>query len=201
MKAEYCRMKADMLTIFWGLSLRKHSRLLSTDRTERPSFSYKNFIQKKRTSCNKLQQTCSNAVSTTCQQDVFALLVPSLLTSCLVDNLLQGCWAQQTYHKLFQQLVIVLQFNNLSTSCEWQICSNLINNSIITTFWQACYKPVANTSCWQVVRFFRPYFPTIHTIHNIQYTTACSPIYFKVSRRQKYHAVIPNKIVRGKKLP
>jgi hypothetical protein len=40
-----------------------------------------------------LQQICSNAVPTTCQQDVFALLVPSLLTSCarLVDNLLQGC--------------------------------------------------------------------------------------------------------------
>jgi hypothetical protein len=29
-----------------------------------------------------LQQTCSNAVPTTCQQDVFALLV---------NNLLQGC--------------------------------------------------------------------------------------------------------------
>ena len=39
-----------------------------------------------------LQQTCSNAVPTTCQQDVFALLVPSFFTSCqrLVDNLLQG---------------------------------------------------------------------------------------------------------------
>jgi hypothetical protein len=67
-------------------------------------------------------------VPTTCEQDVFALLVPSLLTSCqrLVDNLLQGCWAQQTCYKLFQQLVIVLQFNNLSTSCEWQPCSNLM---------------------------------------------------------------------------
>jgi hypothetical protein len=75
-----------------------------------------------------LQQTCSNAVPTTCQQDVFALLVPSLLTSCqrLVNNLLQGCWAQQTCYKLFQQFVIVLQLNNLSTSCEWQPCSNLI---------------------------------------------------------------------------
>jgi hypothetical protein len=75
-----------------------------------------------------MQQTCSNVVSTTCQQDVFALLVPSLLTSYqrLVDNLLQGCWAQQTCYKLFQQLVVVLQFNNLSTSCEWQPCSNLI---------------------------------------------------------------------------
>ena len=28
------------------------------------------------------QQTCSNAVPTTCHQDVFALLIPSLLTSC-----------------------------------------------------------------------------------------------------------------------
>jgi hypothetical protein len=50
----------------------------------------------------KLQQTCSNAVPTTCQQDVFALLVPSLLTSCprLVDNLLQGCRAQQICYKV-----------------------------------------------------------------------------------------------------
>jgi hypothetical protein len=40
-----------------------------------------------------LQQICSNAVSTPCQQDVFAKLVPSLLRSCqrLVNNLLQGC--------------------------------------------------------------------------------------------------------------
>jgi hypothetical protein len=40
-----------------------------------------------------LQQTCSNAAPTTCQQDVFALLVPSLLTSFqqLHDNLLQCC--------------------------------------------------------------------------------------------------------------
>jgi hypothetical protein len=39
-----------------------------------------------------LQQICSNAVPTTCQKDVFALLVPSL-KSCqqLVGNLLQGC--------------------------------------------------------------------------------------------------------------
>jgi hypothetical protein len=87
-----------------------------------------------------LQRTCSNAVPTTCQQDVFALLVPSLLTSCqrLVDNLLQGCWAQQTCYKLFQQLVIVLLFNNLSTSCEWQPCSNYLIYYIhdkITAIW------------------------------------------------------------------
>ena len=80
--------------------------------------------------------TCSNAVLTTCQQDVLALLVPSLLTSCqrfVGGNLLQGCWAQQTCCKLFQQLIIVLQFHNVSTSCEWQPCSNLIK-------WQHCYN-------------------------------------------------------------
>jgi hypothetical protein len=54
----------------------------------------------------------------------------------LVDKLSMACWrlptgllTQQTCYKLlglFQQLVIVLQFNNLSTSCEWQPCSNLI---------------------------------------------------------------------------
>jgi hypothetical protein len=45
-----------------------------------------------------LLQTYSNTVPTTGQQDVFALLVPSLLTSCqrLVDNLLQGCCMSST---------------------------------------------------------------------------------------------------------
>ena len=40
----------------------------------------------------KLQQTCNNAVPSICQQDVFALLVPGLLTSCqrLVTRLLSS---------------------------------------------------------------------------------------------------------------
>jgi hypothetical protein len=46
------------------------------------------------------QTGCNKPVSTTCQQDVFPLLVPSLLTGCqrqrLVDNLLQGCCALKT---------------------------------------------------------------------------------------------------------
>jgi hypothetical protein len=70
-----------------------------------------------------LQQTC--AVLTTCQQNVFALLVDKLSTTCW-QLAIQGSWAQQTCYKLFEQLVIVLQFNNLSTSCEWQPCSDLI---------------------------------------------------------------------------
>jgi hypothetical protein len=46
------------------------------------------YTRKNAQVATSLQQTCSNAVPTTCQQDVFALIVPSLLTSCqrLVDN-------------------------------------------------------------------------------------------------------------------
>ena len=56
-------------------------------------FGSNKYTRKNTQVVTNLQQTCSNAVPTTCQQDVFALLVPSLLTSCerLVDNLLQGC--------------------------------------------------------------------------------------------------------------
>jgi hypothetical protein len=71
-----------------------------------------------------------------------------LFPSCqrLVDNLLQGCWARQTGYKLFQQLVIVLQFNSLSTSCEWQPCSNLIKKqhcyNLLTSLLQACCEHI-----------------------------------------------------------
>ena len=42
-----------------------------------------NYTRKNAQVVTNLQQTCSNAVPTACQQDVFAiLLVPSLLTSC-----------------------------------------------------------------------------------------------------------------------
>jgi hypothetical protein len=37
-----------------------------------------------------LQQTCSNAVPTTCQQDVFTLFVPSLTSCRLVTKLLSS---------------------------------------------------------------------------------------------------------------
>ena len=72
-----------------------------------------------------LQQTCRNAVPTTCQQDVFALLAPSLLTSCerLVDNLLQGCWAQKTCYKLF-----------LLLSCNSTICQQVVSDNLVATW-------------------------------------------------------------------
>ena len=42
-----------------------------------------------------LQQTCSNAVPTTYQQDVLALLVPSL-DSLIADKLSTACWQLAT---------------------------------------------------------------------------------------------------------
>jgi hypothetical protein len=51
-----------------------------------------------------LQQTCSNAVPTTCQQDVFALLVPSLLTTC--------------YKVVELNRLVTSRCNNLLSSCN-----------------------------------------------------------------------------------
>jgi hypothetical protein len=46
------------------------------------SRSYGTHTRKNAQVVTNLQQTCTNAVPTTCQQDVFALLVPSLSTTC-----------------------------------------------------------------------------------------------------------------------
>jgi hypothetical protein len=80
-------------------------------------------------------------------------LATSLLRTHLVDNFLQGCWAQQTCYKLFQQLVIVLQFNNLSISCKWRPYSNLIKYqhcyNLLTSLLQACCEHILLTS-WNI---------------------------------------------------
>jgi hypothetical protein len=81
-------------------------------------------------------------------------LFPSLLTSCLrlVDNLLQGCWTQT-------DLWHVVPTTCYRPAIQQVVCDNFVitgwSNSIVTACWQACYKPVAFTSCWQVVRFLR----------------------------------------------
>jgi hypothetical protein len=76
-----------------------------------------------------LQQTCSNAVPTTtgCVRTACSQLVDKLSTACwqLASRLLNST-GMQTCYMLFQQLVIVLQFNNLSTSCVWQPSNNLM---------------------------------------------------------------------------
>ena len=60
-----------------------------------------------------LQQTCTIAVPTTCQQDVFALIVPSLLTACYK----------------------VVELNRLVTSCSNNLlssCNSAIDNLVAT---------------------------------------------------------------------
>jgi hypothetical protein len=95
-----------------------------------------------------LQRTCSNVVPTTCQQDVFALLVPSLLTSCqqLVGNLKQGYWTQQTCYKLFQQLVIVLQFDN--KMCSHNLTTRCVRNRLVASLSTSCNNAVILSSCY-----------------------------------------------------
>jgi hypothetical protein len=69
----------------------------------------------------------------------------------LVEKLSTACWqlvtrllTQRTCCKLFKEVFFLLHFNNLLTSCEWQSCSNLINDSIVTTCWQD-YSPVQSS--------------------------------------------------------
>jgi hypothetical protein len=73
------------------------------------------IISQKRTSCNKpAADLYSNAVPTTCQQDVFALLVPILL---------QGCWAQQACIQVVpKQLVVILH-----------VIQQFVNKLLLTT--------------------------------------------------------------------
>ena len=63
-----------------------------------------------------LQQICSNAVPTTCQQNVFALLVPSSLTSCQLS----------TYYTVVELNRLVTSYN---TFCLWKHHVNLLLQS------------------------------------------------------------------------
>jgi hypothetical protein len=70
-----------------------------------------------------LQQTCcsnSNAVPTTCQQDVFALLVPSLLTTCYKVVELNG--------------LVTSCSNNLLSSCNSTTCQQVASDNLVATW-------------------------------------------------------------------
>ena len=107
-----------------------------------------------------LQKTCSKSAATTCWQDVLALVVPSLLTSCYKATSLQ-----QTCYKL-DELNSLVTIQVVPTTCYQVASQQLVNKlwvtnlvqldkitALLQTFWQACYKLVASTTCWQVVRF------------------------------------------------
>ena len=100
-------MTFELFTIFWTLDkifVSIHAYLLMSANLSYSKFGKSVFLN--------LQQTYTNAVPTTCQQDVLAMLVPSLLTSCqrLADNLLQG------YRPATQQFV-----NKLWVTTLWQL--------------------------------------------------------------------------------
>ena len=71
-----------------------------------------------------------------------------LLTTCICWQLVTG---SLTCYKLFQQLVVALQSNNLLTSCGWQPCSNLITwhpcYNMLTILLQACCENILLQIC------------------------------------------------------
>jgi hypothetical protein len=81
--------------------------------------------------------SCWQVVETALSQLV-NMLATSLLRRHSVDKLLK----QLCSHNLLRSLLQSYCKHILLASC-W--------NSIVTTCWQACYKPIANTSCWKVV--------------------------------------------------
>ena len=131
---------------------------------------------------------------------LFQQLVNRMCSHCLfpacwqvVNGLLTTCYAVVELNRL-----VTSCSNNLLSSCNSTICQQVVsdnlvatwwNNSIVTTCWQACYKPVANTSCWQVVRFLRVDIRTLYdrsTHSKISHLVASLP----TSRQQVVFALL-----------
>jgi hypothetical protein len=99
---------------------------------------------------------------------LFQKLVNRMCSHCLFP----ACWQvlngllATSYKVVELNRLVTSCSNNLLSSCNSTICQQVVsdnlvatwwNNSIVTTCWETCYKPVANTSCWEVVRFLRVY--------------------------------------------
>jgi hypothetical protein len=78
-----------------------------------------NYTRKNAQVVTNLQQTCSNVVPITCQQDVLALLVPNLLTTCYKDVELN-------------RLVTSCSINLLSL-CNSTICQQVVSDNLVAT--------------------------------------------------------------------
>ena len=127
---------------------------------------------------------------------LFQQLVNRMCSHCLfpacwqvVNGLLTTCYKIVELNRLVASCCNNLLSSCNSTTCQQVGSDNLVatwwNNSIVTTCWQACYKPVANTSCWQVVRFLHVYtrLLLLINIYILHILSACLP-YFLV--RQIY---------------
>jgi hypothetical protein len=99
---------------------------------------------------------------------LFQQLVNRLCSHCLypacwqvVNGLLATCCRVVVLDRLVTSCSNNLLSSYNSTICQQVVSGDLVatwrNNSIVTTCWQARYKPVVNTSCWQVGRFLRLY--------------------------------------------
>jgi hypothetical protein len=109
-----------------------------------------------------LQQTCSNAVPTTCQQDVFALLVPSLLTTCYKAVELNGL-VTSCYRPAIQQFVNKLRVTTLQQLDKITALLHLVDNLL-----QACCEQILLTSC----EIFTCVLCIRNSLIRTQYTTA-----------------------------
>jgi hypothetical protein len=104
------------------------------------------WVRKNTQVVTNLQQTCSNAVPTTCEQDVFALLVPNLLATC--------------YKVVELNRLVISCSNNSLSSCNSTISQHVVSDNLVATWWnnnivttcrtsllQACCEHILLTSC------------------------------------------------------
>ena len=89
--------------------------------------SFQSYTRKNAQLVTNPQQTCSKLVGISLLQYLFALFVPSLLTSCYKSaaDLLQAWWTQQPCYKFVLTTCYRAAINNLSTCCESQTWYNL----------------------------------------------------------------------------
>ena len=132
----------------------------ATKGARRPS---KAYTRKNAQFVTKLQQTCSNADKLLEQSCVVTRLFQQLVNRMCSHCLFPACWKVvnsllTTCYKVVElDRLVTSCSNNLLSSCNSTICQQVVsdnlvatwlNDSIVTTCWQACYKPVANTSFW-----------------------------------------------------
>jgi hypothetical protein len=130
---------------------------------------------------HKLLQVCKQVVTnlfTSCQQVVFALLVPSCCnkfgTSCQQCNLWQPWWHYQTCYKVVRTSLIQSWYNKNVTRLTTQVCNNIVipwlhrtcwNNlatsliistrllQVVNSLFQTCWQlgtSSAKTTCWRL---------------------------------------------------
>ena len=125
------------------------------------SMHYINFSRTTHVKTHNLSQTCSRLVASLLQQLLGRMCSHWLSQACWqgcykpAADLLQAWWTQQPCYKF------------VPTTCYWAASQQLVNKlwvtnlvqldkitALLRTCWQACYKLVASTTCWQVVRFY-----------------------------------------------